>query len=400
MPPRDTTATEPKEPSKSPKKRRAKPASQREQWYRRLLTQAENDPPSVLRDPRCHRPEFCRDFFDLCDGMALEHPSKAAEYVDYAFKLAEKIDDEHLTYGAFGVAVHALIAIQKRVEAAQLLEMYRERALECCEPCKADWYRRQADLLVENRKPKDAGAAIDSSLATLGDGVQGDALARICFIRSIQHHYSGEIDKALDDAETVLMELSLDSPRGYLLDMLALIACFLQGRAETPHIERALAILNRFRSRLKGRPGFGSVLTRYRWLEGQLLARTGEYRKAIDRLESVRNTLIRDAPEKHTAAVTLDQSIVLSRRVHDVSRRRILTLLSSCKRRMKTDRELKKRFHRAIQRISADNEQARDALVSTRDSFIVPVPGIVEEPGSMRIRQLARVVQMSRETET
>lgn len=342
----------------------------------------------MLRDPRCLKPTFCREFLDLCDGKALEAPDESAEYAGYAVELAERIGDVHLMHDATGVVVHSLIARQQRAEAAQTLEGYRPTALACCRHCSSEWYRRQGDLLVEDFVPHAAGLALDRSLRQLGDNARGDALGRRCFLRGIQHHFQGEPDRALDAAATALMELSLDSPRGYFLDTLGLIACFLQGHAERRYVERALRVIQRFRPRLKGRRDASVVRTRYRWLEGQLYARLGDFRKAIDRLDRVRGDLSRDAPAKHLVAVTADLGLVLARRVHDVSRRRILTLLRACKARLQDEPEMKKRVHWVIQQASRDNEKAHAALLRLRTSFIVPVPGIVVELPGGRPRRL------------
>lgn len=49
----------------------------RPQWWVRLRTRAEKDPASVLADERWTRPELCRDFFDLCNDVALQRPADA-----------------------------------------------------------------------------------------------------------------------------------------------------------------------------------------------------------------------------------------------------------------------------------------------------------------------------------
>ena len=66
------------------------------QRWSRLLTKADKDPESVLEDPRCLKPRFIAQFFDLCDGKVLEAPWAAPDYVTAALALAEKVGDRHL----------------------------------------------------------------------------------------------------------------------------------------------------------------------------------------------------------------------------------------------------------------------------------------------------------------
>ncbi len=284
--------------------------------------------------------------------------------------------------GFEAVEVHALIARQERAAAVQVLEKYRAEALACCRHCETEWYRRHGDLLVEDRRPREAGKALRRSVDRLGEEATGDRLGRVCFVRGIQHHYRGEREKAIDDAGTALMQISFDSPLAYFVDELCLMACFLQGGAERRHVGKAMAYVQQFRPRLKGRRDVSAVLSNHRWLEGQLFARLGDFQCAIDRLESVRGDYLSFGPPKRLAAVTIDQCLVLARRVHDVSRRRIWSLLNTCVPRLKDEPVLKKNVENAIRTVSTDNEKIHGALLVLRASFIVPMPGIVAElPG-------------------
>ncbi len=130
--------------------------------------------------------------------------------------------------------------------------------------------------------PRDAGRALDLSLAELGPGATADQRARRCFIRAILHHYQRSPGRALEDAGTVLRDLDLSSPLGYFLDTLAFIACFLQRTADPSHARQALADLQEFRRRLHGVSGFTAVRTRLAWVEGQVCARLHEWRRAHD----------------------------------------------------------------------------------------------------------------------
>ena len=179
------------------------------QRWSRLLTKAEKDPGSVLGDPRCLKPRFVERFFDLCDGKALEAPWAAPDYAEAALALAEKLGDRHQTHRALGIAVHVCIAQQLWAEAAELLEQYREQALECCAPCASDWLRRQGDLLVEARDPELSHAFLEAAAKVLGDGMADDTRGRILFVRGVAHHFLGHRGQALDDTGEALQLLSL-----------------------------------------------------------------------------------------------------------------------------------------------------------------------------------------------
>ncbi|MEM7355716.1 MAG: hypothetical protein AAF657_33180, partial [Acidobacteriota bacterium] len=91
-------------PADKPSVEAADPARQR---WSRLLTNADKDPESILNDPRSLKPQFLAQFFDLCDGKALEAPWAAPDYAAVALQLAEKTGDIHLVNLAKGVAVHS-----------------------------------------------------------------------------------------------------------------------------------------------------------------------------------------------------------------------------------------------------------------------------------------------------
>ncbi len=364
----------------SPSRRPRRDAHEDAAWRRRrleaLLRQVEKKPSRVLTDRRCLKPRFCEAFLELADGKCLEQPSKALEWARFAVELARRIDDPHLCLKSFGVVVHALITVRRWQEAAEILEDIRIPALSCCDACADDWQRRQADLKVETFDPEGAQEAVAAALCHGGEDPDGDLSGRIRFIRGIAHFQGGHRGRALEDAGEALLELPLDTPRGYFMDTLAFIACFLQYGAERRHYETAREVLDRFRERLMDLEGWTEVRLRLAWVEGQVCGRLGERRKASDRFDRVFEAFLSGAPAKHALAVAIDRAQLLARRANDVDIRAILAMIKKC-RRLDLGREAKKRLKNLTRVVSQQPEKAAIALAALRSSFIVPVPGLL-----------------------
>ena len=234
---------------------------------KRMLAQAAKDPSVVLDDRRFLKPYACEAYFEICDDKALREPEASMEYASTAVRLAERIGDRHLMNLAQGVLVHAHIASKKWLEAEEILAAYQEHAMGCCEVCQSEFFRRRGDLLVETRRSSKALKDLLRSIEHLGPGLDADRDARIRFVRGIAYHFDEDPDRALDDAGQALLELSLDSPRGYFMDALAFISCFLV-KAEPEHFEKAKDFLDRFRERIKGVKDWTDVRERLIWVEG------------------------------------------------------------------------------------------------------------------------------------
>ena len=349
------------------------------QRQKRLLNRVRQRPEIVLKDRRCLKPDFCQAFFDHCIDMALQSAENAVELAALAIELARRTGDHHLIHRAEGVRVHAYIATSDRARAAELLDDYRLSALTCCRPCVSDWYARQGDLLVESHEVADADVALRRSLDALG--ATGDALARLCFVRAIEHHYEGARELALSDVETVLRELALTSPRGYFLDSLAFISCFLEGGCDRRHDEQAMVIVTAFKERLVGLEDWTDARLRLAWVEGQLSARLGDFRRADERLERTWKSLVRPGPDRHALAAAVDHCRLYSFRPNDASRHRILSTLGACQRRLGKLEPVLRRALDETKRIVSKHPRAIPAVLwALRRSFIVPVPGIVAKP--------------------
>ncbi len=343
----------------------------------RLLNQIKQKPARVLKDRRCHKPEFCQAFFDYCVDHALQNQGSGIALAGLALELAHKIGDPHLIHRAEGVRVHAYIATTKWDQAGEYLQDYRASALTCCQECASDWYIRQGDLLVENRDPQAASVAIAKSVDNLGCS-SGDPYGRICYVRGLEHFYNGDPGRALLDVDTSLKEIDLTSPRGYFMDDLAFLSCFLQRTAERSLDEQALEIALVFKERIVGLKHWTDVRTRLSWVEGQLHVRLRHPRDADLRLGSTRKALTRLGPKHHALAAALDHCLHYTHRPCDDSRRRILTILGSCERQLKgLDPDLKKKLKYAKSAISRQPRSTAVALMWLRGSFTVPVAAIV-----------------------
>ena len=361
----------------SPQPRAATPEGAREQRWSRLLNKADKDPASVLQDPRCLRPRFIARFFDLCDGKALEARQVAPEYAEAALRLAEKSGDRHNLNLAQGIAVHSLIANTRWQDAAERLRSYRQEALDCCNVCVSDWLRRQGDLLVEARDPVLSGAFLELSAEVLGESLGDDARGRILFVRGIAHHYLGHRGQALGDAGEALRLLSLATPRGYFMDTIAFVGCFLQNCDERRHYEAALACLTHFRERLKGRKGWNEVRDRLRWVLAQVEAWLGHPRRARATLERTRSNHLKHSPHRYALAIAIDEALIYCMYLPDVHIRSIQRILKSCKQHLKLEADIRRNLRQAARKLGQQRLYARQILVSLRRSFIVPVPGLL-----------------------
>lgn len=356
-------------------------------WRRRrraaLLHKVERDLSLALSDRRCRKPDFCEEFFELCDDKCLQQPGAALEFAQIAVELARKTGDRHLRHRARGLLVHAHIAGRRWAEAAEVLEDYRAAAFACCAACAGDWLRRRGDHLVETGDAGGAREALERALEELADDLDEDMHGRIRFLRGIAHHFERDSRRALEDAGEALLEMSLATPQGYFLDATAFIACFLQFTGERRYYQQALTYLARFRERLKGVEGWTSVRLRLSWVEALVLARLGERRKAVARLERVFNALHGCGPARHAVAAMIDLAQLLARRCSDTDQRAIKQLINRCVK-LEIDRELLKCLEAVKQVVSNTPERALTALAYFRFSFIVPVPGLLSEAGRLR----------------
>ena len=293
-------------------------------------------------------------------------------------ELAAQINDPHLIHRSQGVLVHAHIAACAWDAAGEVLEDYRVAAFACCARCAGDWSRRHGDLLAELGDVEGARDDLECAARKLGPDLDDDMAGRLAFLRGITFHKAADSQQALREAGGALLQLAMSAPRGYFLDALAFIACFLQFRDDRRRYEEALDYLSQFRCRLKGLEGWTDVRLRLSWVEALVLARLGERKKAVDRLERVLSGLFESAPPKHTVAVTIDLTQLFARRASDTDLRTIRRLVDRCQR-LDVDTRMR-RWLKTIKRVASQTpEQTFDALAMFRYSFKAPVPGLLSE---------------------
>lgn len=344
---------------------------------RRLLSRAEKDPASVLRDPRCLKPKFCRAYFDLCDSLALEAPRAAMTHATHAFKLARKTGDPHLVNASRGVLAHAYIARQAWREAWMVLDSAEDEACACCTACRVDWRRRTSDLLLETRDLARAKAQLKAARDEVGEDPDVEVLCQIRFLRGMLYHFQYRSKKAIHDVGRILEELPLDSPRGYFFDSVAFLVCFLKN-ASRSEFSQARRYLKRFKRRIRGRKDFSPVRTRLAWAEGIVFGRLDDPRRAADRLESARRALRKTGPDKQVLGVSTDLAQLYCRGDNEHRLQAIRRLLTTCERELELRPEPRRLLGVALRSLDAPPEQIFDALVALRASFRVPLPGLLD----------------------
>lgn len=357
-------------------------------WWRALLTRAAEDPSVVLEDPRCHVPELCDDFFDLCDGLSLVAPWKAPSYARTAVELARLVGDRHRVHQSLGVLLHALTASRHNAETWALVEEYGTKASRCCARCESEFYYRYGDVLVEKKRPEAALAALRKSLALRAKGVDDDWYGRLLTLVAIACFYLRDFKQAISIAGEALARLDLASPRGYFIDTVAHMVVFLpptDGRYD----KTALRLLKQFKRRLVG---YGDDLADVRghllWAEGILYARLGKRLTAMKRLESARQSLLKHGLAREAAAVTIDHALAYKPRGDEVNVRAVRPLVVKCLRqRNDLDEELAVRLEAFLSMLEEEPERALPELLALRASFYAPVPGRL---GEARYPELAR----------
>ena len=262
-----------------------------------------------------------------------------------------------------------------------MLREYQQNAFDCCAVCTSDWLRRQGDLLVETLDPKLSRTFLKLAVKVLGDDLDDDSRGRILFVRGIAYHFLGERDRAIDDAGEALRLLSLSSPPPYFMDNLAMVGCFLQHGAERRHYETARTYLIEFRERLKGCKGreWQEVRDRLRWVLAQVDAWLGRPRRARVCLERVRAKHLKHSPHRYALAIAVDEALVYCLHLPDVHIRSIQRIITTCKRDLKLEPEIRRMLRRAARKLGETPWRAREILTGLRSAFIVPVPGLLVE---------------------
>ncbi len=347
---------------------------------KKRLTWTRKDPRRALANGWVRDPDFCRAYFDLCDDSALFQSRATLNLSLRAVEFAEAHGDPHLIHRSHGVVCHAFLVRGDLYWAGKILEQIRESALACCPVCRSDYFYRQGYLLGEEFLATESLEALNRALDEGSDHLDADARARICFGRGVAHFFLGQRRQALQDARTTLMDLSLDSPRGYFLDTAAMMSSYVIG-GDPEDDDHAVDSLRMFLERIKGRKDWNYMRTRAGWTACHLSARRGDFKSARRQIQSAWTQLRYNGLPRELVAATLDRCQLICRGVEprgdspDVA----LGLVETCLKHPKMTDGLNERLKAMISVLEVRPEHAFKELVDCRRSFIAPVPGAMAE---------------------
>ena len=344
------------------------------------LTRAARHPRLALEKRWFEDPAFCQGFFDRVDDLAFVMSRDTLELARRAVEIAERNGDPHLINRSLGVLSHGYIAACDYYWAGRALREARRRALACCPRCRHEHLRREGDLLGELREVPESLAALNHALEE-GKVLDADARARTLFIRSISWYHDGARGRAIADVGGTLAGLSLTSPRGYLVDAVALLAVFAKGggpkddRAALAHVEHVLG-------RIRGLEGRSDLRVRSAWAKGHFHARLGDVRRARDQLELAVRHLLEVGLAREAVAAVLDLAQLRCRHPEPredgirLARREIQSCLT---RRADMPDALREGLEEMVEVLEVYPEGAFDRMVDFRSSFITSVPGLLGE---------------------
>ena len=83
---------------------------------------------------------------------------------------------------------------------------------------------------------------------------------------------------------------------------------------------------------------------------------------------------------RHWFAASIDELQLYARRENDLNVCAIRRILLACRNRKDLDRDMRRRLKKVRKAANASFASALPAFVWLRASFIVPVPGLIEEP--------------------
>ncbi len=298
----------------SPPLRRPRKPDHSRTWLKRLVNRAEKDP-SVLKRGRCQDPELCEALCERATHLALVEAPAALPLAQATAELAERLDETHLRNRSREVLVHAYAAADEWDRAMNLLNESIREAVDCCGLCRAAYFNRLADLCNRSGDPAGGFVSLGIALAhnekdfdTHGWSKENfDSLGRIMHVHAVNWASVGLRPMALAFAEIAFLAISLDSPRGFFLELLALVSDVLRG-GKAYDDELAQHGLEYFRGRIKGTE-MADVLARLTHVEGLVYARLGgksNFRAARDRLDGAAAKLVNHGAPIDALAGALD----------------------------------------------------------------------------------------------
>ncbi|MCP4549749.1 MAG: hypothetical protein GY835_25115 [bacterium] len=346
-------------------------------WRRRrvrfLLTKAERNLDRVTKDKEFWRPRFCRAFFDWCDENAFDAPNLAVKRASMAVEIAEKTNDRHLVCRAMGLLVSGHRMVSEFEEARIVLNNALALA-EGCSCCLCDLYRRKGLLHLYQADNEEAHKFFNLAIAEYKNIEDTDGVGRTLVSRGISHFYLVGVDEALADEDRALQLLSSETPQIFHLAALNNIAGFL-ALGDERHFSRVSQHLANFREKLKGVDGFSSVRVRLRWIDGLVLARIGEYRRAIQMLENAQGALLRLRQDPEVVAISAD----LSRLYYEKENYRAINRVASkCLRTIDVQGKVRSLLERLASFAARETKRTLDVITSLRAAVDVPVPCLIE----------------------
>ena len=344
---------------------------------KKRLTEAVGKPEKIFEEAWYRDEAFCRGFFDRCEDEALADHPQAFDLAQVAVKMAVKNGDRCLENRAHGVLSHAYIAQADLFWAGHVLELYRDRAINCCRACKSNFLLRRGDLSGEEREAEASLAALKDSLEEGGSELSDDTRGRILYPRSVAYHHAGQRARAIDDAGEALQLISLDSPQGFFPDILAMLVIYVGG-GDLAEDARALDYVSRFHDRIRGLEGWRAVHDRRFWAEGQLYGRLGEVPTAYRKFAYAQNRLLPDGLVREALAVSLDGAQIRCRPTHlrEDNLDKAWKALERClKQRQDLDQGQRDGLRALMKVIRRNPHVAFEEIGKFRRSFIAPVPG-------------------------
>lgn len=269
-----------------------------------LLTLASQNPHRVAVEKRFWRADFCAQFIDWCADRAFESSKIASELAAIALHAANETGNRHSIARALAFKGSAYRIEANDKLARHYLNLAREQASQCpCCLCDVD---RQGGIFAEETgHSRQALELYDSAITFAHQTGNTDAVGRTLVSRGISLNKLGDFDRALDDEQKALQLLSTSSPKVFHLAAMINLGWILVDGTEA-HFAQATSHLATFEKRLHGQRVPSIVRHKLKWLDGLILARLGERKRALEKLRNVRSALIRSRQDADAVALTAD----------------------------------------------------------------------------------------------
>lgn len=269
-----------------------------------LLTLAAQNPHRVAVEKRFWNIEFCTRFIDWCIDQAFDLPETAMEMATVALHAANQTHNRHAVARALALKSSAYRLESNIPLAKKLMQKARDQAGSC--PCCLFEINRRGGILAEEAGHTHQALQLLDSAVTYAQRLQdSDAVGRILVSRGISHNKLGNFEQALADENKALQLLSTSSPKVFHLAAMINMGWILVGSNDAT-FARASSYLSSFENRLVGKRVPSIVRHKLKWLDGLILARLGDRKRALEKLRNVRSALIRSRHDADAIALTAD----------------------------------------------------------------------------------------------